>query len=123
MKIKLRNVLTFFKFFLFSLAICLSISNMNERYNTNKTTTTTQHSDLSYMAFPLKVSVLVNPGFDQEELKAAGYESASGYFMGRSKYKKKNHFGWAGHTPEGGTIGNVSGKTHPRPDPKPKSDL
>ena len=85
---------------------------MNVRYNTNKTTTTTRHAHLSELAFPLKFSLLVNPGFDEIKLNESGYESASGYFMGRSAYKKKTHFGWAGHTAEGRTIGNVSGTAH-----------
>ena len=100
-------VLTFIKLGLFLLAIGLSIANINERFNSNKTTSTSHIADLAIMDFPLKISVLINPGFKFKELERVGYWEGH-YFSGVSKYND-SHIGWAGHTPKGGNAGNMTG--------------
>ena len=98
------------KFVLIILAICLSISNMHDSYSTNKTTTTSKYVFLKDIVFPLKFSILITPGFNETSLDEVGYNSTLSYFLGRSKYAPEKHFGWAGHTPQGTTVGNVSGQ-------------
>ena len=105
----IKNLLTFIKLGLFLLAIVLSIANINERFNSNKTTSTSYIADLASVDFPLKISVLINPGFKFKELSRVGYWERS-YFNGLSKYND-SHIGWAGHTRKGGTPGimNMTG--------------
>ena len=94
---------------LFLLAICLTIWNINQRFNTNKTTTITNHEKLEEIVFPLKFSFLINPGFDQSKIVEVGYNSPSLYINGENIFGRPQ-IGWAGHTKAGSTIGNVSGK-------------
>ena len=105
----LKQVLTIIELGLFLLAIVLSIANMNERYNTNKTTTKTSQVSLSDIEFPLKLSILINPGFAEEELRKFGYDNLEDYLSGQFEYQDRVSFGWARHTEYGVTIGNVSG--------------
>ena len=117
----LEYVLTIIELGFFLLAIVLSIANMNERYNTNKTTTTTSEVSLSDIEFPLKLSILINPGFAEEELKKFGYDNLDDYFSGRFGYEDFDgyfsgkdqlmpvRFGWASHTEYGLTTGTASG--------------
>ena len=94
---------------LFLLAIYLTIWNINQRFNTNKTTSITNHEKLEEIVFPIKFSFLINPGYDQSTLVEVGYSSPSGYIMGVNKFGTPQ-LGWAGHSKAGSTIGNVSGK-------------
>ena len=92
------SCLDILNFFLFLLAISLTISNIHERFYTNKTTTHTS-SDHS----------LINPAFDASKLTEVGYSSPRGYILGQSIWDKA-HIGWAGFTEDGSTVNNVSGK-------------
>ena len=67
--------------------------------------------DLSEILFPLKFSLLINPGFVEEKLIKAGYYSEESYFMGAGVGSSLHqiNLGWAGHTTEGKTMGTVSG--------------
>ena len=107
----LKIVLTIFKIGLFLLAIMLSLANIDDRYNKNKTTTRTSLVDLKDIKFPLKFSILVHPGFDPNLLRTAGYNNPTGYFAGRSMYQD-GVFGWAGHSKEGEPISSVSGNLY-----------
>ena len=110
-----KQLLKIFELGLFILAIILSIANMDERYNTNKTTTKTYQASLSEIEFPLKLSILINPGFAQEDLAIFGYEEPNDYFAGRGQTQSLPiSFGWAGHSEYGGVIGTVSGIKHHR---------
>ena len=73
----IKNLLTFIKLGLFLLAIVLSIANINERFNSNKTTSTSYIADLASVDFPLKISVLINPGFKFKELDHVSVVSAN----------------------------------------------
>ena len=95
--------------YLFLLAISLTIWNIHERFNTNKTTTLASNEKLEQIQFPLKLSFLINPGFDHLKLDEFGYSKAGTYIWGVNKYDK-TLIGWAGLTEDGSTIGNVSGK-------------
>merc|ERR1712208_12838 len=103
--------LNILNFSLFLLAICLTIWNINQRYNTNKTTTFINHETLEEIVFPLKFSILINPGFDHSKLVEMGYSSDSGYILGVNRLGIPQQ-GWAGHSKEGSPIGNVSGKLY-----------
>merc|ERR1712208_217147 len=74
--------LNILNFSLFLLAICLTIWNINQRYNTNKTTTFINHETLEEIVFPLIFSILINPGFDHSKLVEMGYSSDSNYILG-----------------------------------------
>ena len=91
------------------MAIILTIWNVHERFNTNKTTTITKNEKLDRIKFPLKFLILINPGFDQSKLDEVGYSSAGHYIIGKLK-RGRSHIGWAGLTEDGLTMGNVSGK-------------
>ena len=69
----------------------------------------TSNEKLEQIPFPLKFSVLINPGFDISKLNEVGYSSSERYILGQSKLDKK-HIGWAGLTEDGSKVGNVSGK-------------
>ena len=101
--------LTLLNAFLFLLAICLTLWNIHERFNTNKTTTFTNNQKLEHIPFPLKFSILINPGFHLSQLKKLGYQSSNSYIFGINKWGKPR-IGWAGLTEDGAAIGNVSGK-------------
>ena len=111
----LKQALTIIELGLFLLAIVLSIANMNERSNTNKTTTKTSQVSLSDIEFPLKLSVLINPGFAEEELRKFGYDNLEDYFSGQFGNKDRDddsmppRFGWVSHAEFGVTNGTVSG--------------
>ena len=103
------SVLSILNVSLFLLAICLTIWNINQRFNTNKTTVYNNKEKLGQISFPLKFSFLVNPGFELSKLNALGYSTAGHYICGVNKWGKPQ-IGWAGFTKNGSTIGNVSGK-------------
>ena len=94
---------------LFILAICLTAWNINQRFNTNKTTIIKDHEKLENIVFPLKFSFLITPGFDHSKLIEEGFPSVFGYLLGVNRLGIPQ-IGWAGHTKEGPTIANVSGK-------------
>ena len=56
--------------------------------------------------FPAVIKVCVVPGFNRTALHEAGYWDTWTYFLGQSMF---NHsvYGWAGHTEDSGTLGNV----------------
>ena len=105
---RLRNILTLFNLCLFLLAVSLIILNIHDRYFTNKTSVSTESVKMSERSFPVSISIVVNPGFEEEALQEAGYHDTYNYFAGRSKYDNGN-IGWAGHTADGGVIDDVSG--------------
>ena len=94
---------------LFLLAVCLTIWNINQRFNTNKTTTFTNNERLEQIPFPLKISILINPGLDLSKLDEVGYSTVGSYISGFNKWGKKC-IGWAGLNEDGSIVGNVSGK-------------
>ena len=91
------------------LAICLSIWNIHDRFYTNITSVATYEVDMSARAFPVSISLVITPGFNETALQEAGYQATYNYFTGRSKYEN-NHVGWAGHTADGGVKDDVSGR-------------
>ena len=101
--------LTILNLILFLLAVCLTLWNIHERFNTNKTTTSTKNEKVEHIQFPLKFSILINPGFHLSQLKTLGYQSSNSYIFGINKWGKPR-IGWAGLTEDGAAIGNVSGK-------------
>ena len=73
---------------------------------------TTYAVDLSKVDFPISFSIIVSPGFNDTALRSNGYENKNAYFGGLSTFND-DHYGWAGHTEEGGVISSVSGNnTH-----------
>ena len=113
---KLRILLTLIQLGLFLLAIILSIANMEERYNRNKTTTETYQTSLSDIKFPLKLSILIYPGFSEENLAKFGYDNPENYFSGiYGKEDPDNNlsmtYGWRGQSKFDAT---VSGKRKPK---------
>ena len=68
----------------------------------------TQKIDLAEIDFPLIFKVCVKPGFNETQLKILGYRNSHDYLVGTSKYNK-TVFGWAGHTPDGNIVSNISG--------------
>ena len=58
--------------------------------------------------FPLIFKICIKPGFRDRELRNLGYLNSFMYLLGMSKFNS-SHFGWAGHTPEGDIVSNVSG--------------
>ena len=64
---------------------------------------------LSEIEFPLIFKVCMKPGFDDQALNDMGYANNMAYFTGQSRFNS-SIFGWAGHTPDGKVLSNVSGK-------------
>ena len=56
--------------------------------------------------FPLVIKICPQPGFDEKALYEVGYSGLWQYFKGKSRFNK-NVFGWAGHTSNNTTWGNV----------------
>ena len=77
--------------------------------NPNQTITKIEKKNLNEMKFPVIFKICIKPGFDAEELLRAGYKQAARYFVGESRYNK-TLVGWAGHTEEGGIVGDIKGK-------------
>ena len=107
-----KQVLAVIELGLFLLAIALSIANMDERYNTNKTTTKTDHVSLSDIEFPVKFSIVIYPGFSEEALALFGYANPEDYFSGYYGIEDPDgnfsrNYGWTGYSEFGA---NVSGK-------------
>ena len=67
---------------------------------------TISHYSLASMVFPVMIKVRVSPGYNSTALLEAGYTSTEGYFAGQSRHHPA-HFGWAGHTAEGGVQATV----------------
>ena len=93
------------------LAILMTMQNMYDRYCTNKTHSVNEVISLQTLEFPVILSIIITPGFDLKALQEVGYSGANDYFLGVSRYKYGT-FGWAGHTPNGGTLSNISGKIY-----------
>ena len=68
----------------------------------------TQKVGFEKIEFPLIFKICIKPGFNDTELRGLGYFNGFTYLMGESMYNK-SHFGWAGHTPGGDVVSNVSG--------------
>ena len=109
MLLLIKTVLTILKLGLFLLAGILGILNMDDRYNTNKTTTRTWNLDISEIMFPLKFSILINPGYIEDNLRKIGYRHVFDYFEGVITSENQTSLGWAGKTTDGRTIGTVAG--------------
>ena len=80
-----------------------------------------RHS-LADMAFPVLIKVRVSPGYNATALLEAGYSSTEGYFAGQSRHRPA-HFGWAGHTEDGGVQGTVEEVFHRVTQPNALSDV
>ena len=110
----MNKLLRYLNLCMILLAIFLSILNIDERYGTNKTTTTITNQGIQDLKFPLKLSILVNPGIEKEQLRDVGYdeyESNAGYYLGVAKEDLQGlQLSWAGHSKEDEVFGNVSGK-------------
>ena len=61
---------------------------------------------LEDMEFPVVIKICVIPGLNETELHGVGYRNAYAYFVGQSRFNK-SVFGWAGHTQDSRTFGNV----------------
>ena len=73
---------------------------------------TTYAVDLTKVDFPISFSIIVSPVFNDTALWSNGYENKFAYFGGQSTFND-DHYGWAGHTEEGGVISSVLGNhTH-----------
>ena len=112
---KLKVLLTIIQLGLFLLAIFLSIANMDERYNRNKTTTNTYQASLSDIKFPVKFSILIFPGFSEENLALLGYANPEDYFSGNygnedSDSHFSRNYGWTGHSEFGATVSGICHK-------------
>ena len=77
--------------------------------NPQETLIGTQKVGFEKIEFPLIFKICIKPGFNDTELRKLGYLNGFTYLMGVSRYNH-SHFGWAGHTPEGDIVSNVSGK-------------
>ena len=106
---RIKNILTLLKLSFFLLAICLSIWNIRDRFYTNKTSVSKEMVKMSQRGFPVRISLVITPGFNETALQEAGYNDTYNYFVGRSKYEN-NNVGWAGHTADGGVKGDVPGR-------------
>ena len=82
---------------------------LNGMINPRDTLTGTERVAFEKIDFPLIFKVCIQPGFDDEELKNMGYANNVAYFNGQSRFNA-SIFGWAGHTPDGKVMSNVSGK-------------
>ena len=83
---------------------------------------TLSHHSLADMAFPVLIKVRVSPGYNATALLEAGYSSTEGYFAGQSRHRPA-HFGWAGHTEDGGVQGTVEEVFHRVTQPNALSDV
>ena len=77
--------------------------------NPSQTISHTSIENVTVEDFPVIFKVCIKPGFDDEALQEAGYESTFEYFLGKSRYNQ-SLYGWAGHTEEGGVVTNVEGE-------------
>ena len=80
-----------------------------EKISPTRTLPQTRYVKLSDLLFPVVFKVCTKPAFDTDFLSSAGYRNVYEYFLGRSKFNS-TIFGWAGHTPAGEIVSNVSGK-------------
>ena len=62
----------------------------------DQTFTDTYRQHLHEMEFPAIFKICVVPGFNDSKLRSEGYDGASSYFDGKSRFNK-SHFGWGGH--------------------------
>ena len=76
--------------------------------NPKTTLTGTQKVGFEEIDFPLVFKVCIKPGFNDRELRKFGYRNSFMYLLGMSMFNKST-FGWAGHTPEGDVVSNISG--------------
>ena len=111
----LKILLTIIQLGLFLLAIFLSIANMDERYNRNKTTTNTYQASLSDIEFPVKFSILIYPGFSEEYLALVGYDNPEEYFSGNYGNEDPDgqfswNYGWTGHSQFAATVSGIRDK-------------
>ena len=65
--------------------------------------------NLDDIEFPIVFKICLNPAFKIDEIQSAGYASLWDYFHGKSKYKKRKFYGWAGHYENGSFISSVKG--------------
>ena len=77
--------------------------------NPSDTLTGTERVQLAEIDFPLNFKICIKPGFDDKELHRMGYSHSLAYMDGRSMFNG-SIFGWAGHTPDGRIVSNVSGE-------------
>ena len=71
------------------------------------TQTTTSILEQQLGEIPILFKICVNPGFDMDKIKEAGYSDSYRYFLGKSQFDN-NTYGWAGHSnitdEEGSTV-------------------
>ena len=95
--------------FLCLVAFLIQTSTLiNGMLNPKETLIGTKKVDFEKIEFPLIFKICIKPGFNDTELRNLGYLNSLTYLLGISRYNKSN-FGWAGPTPEGGIVSNVSG--------------
>ena len=92
--------------------VCLSVlaiqlANVLESY-IQPTITRTWEEEVPRqdMEFPVVIKVCVVPGFNQTAMHQLGYWDTWTYFLGQSRFNQ-SVYGWAGHTEDLGTLGNV----------------
>ena len=97
--------------FLCLLAFFIQLSTLIDgMINPKETLIGTEKVDFDKIEFPLIFKLCIKPGFNDTELRKLGYLNSLTYLMGISRFNQ-SHFGWAGHTPEGDTVSNVSGNS------------
>ena len=89
--------------------LCQTTTLLEGMINPRDTLTGIERVAFEKIDFPLIFKVCIQPGFDDEELKNMGYANNAAYFNGQSRFNA-SIFGWAGHTPDGKVVSNVSGK-------------
>ena len=81
---------------------------INGMLNPKETLIGTHKVGFEKIEFPLIFKICIKPGFNDTELRNLGYRNSFSYLLGMSMFNE-SLFGWAGHTPEGDIVSNVSG--------------
>ena len=86
-----------------------AIINLYNTLNPKETIMRFEPRNLDDIEFPIVFKICLNPAFKIDEIQSAGYASLWDYFHGKSKYKKRKFYGWAGHYENGSFISSVKG--------------
>ena len=86
-----------------------AIVNLYITLNPQETVMRFEPTNLDDMEFPIVFKICLNPAFEINKIKSAGYSSLWAYFEGWSKYQKEI-YGWAGHYENGSVISSVEGR-------------
>ena len=76
---------------------------VHEWISPSQTTVSVMEKNLREFEFPVIFKICMNPGFDSEALREAGYTSSWHYFKGSSKFNS-SIYGWAGHKKDKGIV-------------------